>query len=160
MKRMQSRQAVGPDDLPVEARKCLGEWATDFLNTSFNKIFESEKMTEEWRKSIPVPIVKNKPGDVQCCSNYRGIKQISHSMKLWERVIEARLRDNVKICGQQFEFMPGKSTADALFALRVLMEKYREGQKEIYCVFMDFEKAYDGVPKAGVVVLHEEVREL
>ena len=31
-------------------------------------------------------------------------------------------------------FMPGKSTTYALFALRVLMEKYREVQKELHCV--------------------------
>ena len=35
--------------------------------------------------------------------------------------------------------MPGKSTTDALFALRVSMEKYREGQKEMRCVFVDLE---------------------
>ena len=46
--------------------------------------------------------------------------------------------------------MPGKSTTDALFALRVLMEKYREGQKEIHCVFVDLEKAYDKVPREEV----------
>ena len=46
--------------------------------------------------------------------------------------------------------MPGKSTTDALFALRVLMEKYREGQKELHCVFVDLEKAYDKVPREEV----------
>ena len=39
--------------------------------------------------------------------------------------------------------MPRKSTIDATFALRVLMEKYREGKKELHCVFIDLEKAYD-----------------
>ena len=34
------------------------------------------------------------------------------------------------------------STTDATFALRVLMEKYREEQKELHCVFVDLEKAY------------------
>lgn len=40
-----------------------------------------------------------------------------------------------------------KSITDAFFALRVLVEKYREGQKELHCVFVDLEKAHDGVPR-------------
>lgn len=68
---------------------------------------------------------------------------ISHTMKLWERIVEARLRGEVMICEQQYGFMPGKSTTDAMFALRVLLEKYREGQKELHCMFVDLEKAYD-----------------
>ena len=128
MKRMKHGKTVGPDDIPIEAWKALGDIGVNFLTKLFNQILETEEMPEEWRKSILVPIYKNK-GDIQNCSNYRGIKLMSHSMKLWERVIEARLRDIVPICAQQFGFMPRKSTTDAIFALRVLMEKYREGKK-------------------------------
>ncbi|KAK3531499.1 hypothetical protein QTP70_023281 [Hemibagrus guttatus] len=146
LKRMKSGKAVGPDDIPVEVWKCLGEAAVEFFTSLFNRVLESEKMPEEWRRSVLVPIFKNK-GDVQSCSNYRGIKLMSHTMKLWERVVEARLREVVEICEQQYGFMPRKSTTDAIFALRILMEKYRDGQRELHCVFVDLEKAYDRVPR-------------
>ncbi|KAK3532154.1 hypothetical protein QTP86_009025 [Hemibagrus guttatus] len=146
LKRMKSGKAVGPDDIPVEVWKCLGESAVEFLANLFNRVLESERMPEEWRRSVLVPIFKNK-GDVQSCSNYRGIKLMSHTMKVWERVVEARLRKVVEICEQQYGFMSRKSTTDAIFALRILMEKYRDGQKELHCVFVDLEKAYDRVPR-------------
>ena len=46
-----------------------------------------------------------------------------------------------------YVFLPRKSTTDTMFALRMLMEAYREGQKEFYCVFVDLEKAHDWVPR-------------
>ena len=68
-------------------------------------------------------------------------------MKTWERIIEARLRDRVEISEQQYEFMPGKRTTDAMFALRMLMEKYGKGQRELHWVFVDLDKAYDRVAR-------------
>ena len=82
------------------------------------KIFEQEKMPQEWRDSVIVPIFKEK-GDIQDCGNYRGIKMISYTMKIWERVIDRRLREETTIGEEQFGFMPGRGTTDAiLFAAR------------------------------------------
>ena len=72
---------------------------------------------------------------------------MSHTMKLWGRVVEARLRKEVVIGDQQFGFMPQRSTTDAIFGLRMLIEKWRERQKELHRVFKDLEKAYDRVPR-------------
>ena len=146
LKRMKKGKAVGPDELPVEVWKCMGETEIEFLTRLFNKLLMGEQMLEEWRRSVLIPIYKNK-GDTQCCGNYRGIKLMSHTMKVWERIIKTRLRDRVEISKQQYGFMPGKGTTNAMFALRMLMEKYREGQRELHCIFMDLEKAYGRVPR-------------
>ena len=82
MQRMKNGKAVvGPDDIPVEVWKCLGENALEFLTKLYNRTMESEIMPEEWRDRVLIPIYKNK-GDVQSCSYYKGIKWISHTMKL------------------------------------------------------------------------------
>ena len=73
-----------------------------------------------------VPVLENK-GVVQSCNNYREIMLMSHTMRIWERVVEVRLRERVMICVQQYGFMPRRRSIDAVFALRMLMEKYREG---------------------------------
>ncbi|KAL1454815.1 hypothetical protein WDU94_008949 [Cyamophila willieti] len=93
-----------------------------------------------------VPIYKEK-GDIQECSNYRGIKLMSHSMKLYERIIDQRLRKETQVSDEQFGFMPGRGTTDAVFALRQLMEVHREEEKALVFVFIDLEKANDRVPR-------------
>ncbi|KAK3553367.1 hypothetical protein QTP70_003532 [Hemibagrus guttatus] len=41
LKRMKSGKAVGPDDIPVEVWKCLGEAAVEFLTNLFNRVLEN-----------------------------------------------------------------------------------------------------------------------
>ena len=124
-KRWGRTKAVGPDNILIEIWRSLGEEGICWLTNLFNAILRSRKMPEEWRISTLIPIYKNK-GDVQVCENYRGIKLLSHTMKLWERVIERRIRQETVIRENQFGFMPGKSTTEAIHIFRRLMEKYRE----------------------------------
>lgn len=63
---------------------------------------------------------------------------MSHTMKLWERVIEHQLRHETRMSENQFGFMLGRLTTEAIFLLQ-MMEKYRKKKKELSMVFMDLE---------------------
>ena len=68
-------------------------------------------------------------------------------MKIWERIIERRLRD------EHFGFMPGRGTAESTFAVRERMEKQEKSRTVYRCiimVFIDLEKACDRVSRQQV----------
>jgi hypothetical protein len=54
---------------------------------------------------------------------------MSYTMKIWERIIENRLRRVTNITGNQFGFMSVRSTMEAIFLIRQLMKRCREKKK-------------------------------
>lgn len=57
---MKGGKAMGPDGVPIEVWRCFGDMAI-YGQLSFST------MIGEWRKSVLVPIFKNK-GDIQSCT--------------------------------------------------------------------------------------------
>jgi hypothetical protein len=55
---------------------------------------------------------------------------MSHTIKLWERIIEHRLRGVTNVTKNQFGFMPGRSTMEVIFFIRQCMERYWEQIEE------------------------------
>jgi hypothetical protein len=72
---------------------------------------------------------------------------MSLTMKLWERIIEYRLRGVTNITENQFRFMSGTSTMEMIILIRQLMKRCREQKKDLHMIFIDLEKAYDKVPR-------------
>ena len=79
--------------------------------------------------------------------NYRGLKLLDHVMKVIERVAERLIRDIVSINDNQFGFMPGRGTTDAIFILQQMQEKFLNKNKRPFFAFVDLEKAFDRVPR-------------
>jgi hypothetical protein len=105
---------LGSDSISIEVLRCLVDLTIAWLNKLFNNIFWSNKMADEWRNSTLVSIFKNKK-NIYNCINYKGIKFMSHFMKLWERVIEHRLRELTIVFKNQFHFILRMSIMDATF---------------------------------------------
>ena len=72
---------------------------------------------------------------------------MSHTMKLWERVIEISMRRCTSISENQLRFMPGRSIMKAIPLMKLMMEYYRARKKNLYTVFIDLKKAYDKVSR-------------
>ena len=142
---MGRNKACGPDDLLIEAVMVVAEMKPDMSTYVLQRIM-ADGIQYSWKKSKLIPIFKNK-GDILECKNYNGINLMSHFIKLWERVIKARLREIVNIRENQFGFRPGMSTTEPVFALRQLQEKCREKNKDLQMVFVDLEKAFDRIPR-------------
>ena len=62
---------------------------------------------------------------------------ISHTMKIWERIIDRMLTEKTSMGEEQFGLMPVRGTTDATFAARQMTEKHRD----MNMVFIDKEKA-------------------
>ena len=87
-------------------------------------------------------------------TSYRPISLISSIMKLFERVIEQRLRSHQEHIGfinkHQSGFRKAKSTDDHLFRLsQSIMESFIRGER-VVAAFLDIEKAFDNVWHNGL----------
>ena len=91
-------------------------------------IWKEEEIPEDWKHSTLIRIFKGK-GNILHCGDYRGMKLLEHMMKVYERIIDSRIREQVAVDEIQFGFMTGKGTTDATFILRQTQEKALEGNR-------------------------------
>ena len=129
MKKMQNNKACGPDVVPTESLRLVDTIDPMLICDQMNAAFEKGIPTV-WRTSILTSLYKGK-GNVTECTNYRGIKLMCHGMKLYERLVEDRLRQVIEISSTQYGFQQGKSTTEPIIALRMMQEKHL-GKIQIY----------------------------
>ena len=142
---MKKGKAVGSDDIAIEMIQALGVFAIKELTGLFSKMYENGNIIKSLCESIFITIPKVE-GTLEC-SKHRTISIMSQITKIMLRVILRRIRAKLRpqISQQQFGFVAGKGTRNAIFALRVLAERAIDVQKDLYVCFVDYEKAFDKV---------------
>ena len=147
---MKRGKAVGEDGIDAEVIQVLGEFAVEKLTSLFQKMYESGYIVESLCESVFIALPKVE-GTLEC-NKHRTLSIMSQTTKILLRIILKRIRTKLKtqISDQQFGFVPGKGTSNALFALRVLTENVLEVQKDIFVCFVDYEKAFDKVKHANL----------
>ena len=117
------------------------------IHTLITSIWKKEKLPEEWKESIIVPI--HKKGDKTDCNNYRGISLLPTTYKILSNILLSRLIPYAKeIIGyHQCGFRRDRSTTDHIFCICQTLEKKWEYNEEVHQLFRDFKKAYDSVTR-------------
>ena len=110
-------------------------WLTDL----FNAIVKEGRIPADWKESWMISVYKGK-GDALECGLYSGIKH--QVMKVFERVIERKMRNLVSLDDMQFGFRPGRGTI-----VRQIQEKFLAQKKDLWIAFADLEKAFNRVPR-------------
>ncbi|XP_076315038.1 uncharacterized protein LOC143227481 [Tachypleus tridentatus] len=77
IKSLKSGKAAGPDGIPPEALKADIRTSTDMLHPLLYKIWEQERVPEDWKKGHLVKLQKK--GDLSSCNNWRGIMLSVHT---------------------------------------------------------------------------------
>lgn len=92
-------------------------------------------------------VYKNK-GDIQGCSNYHGIRFLSHIIAtLWENNW-AKTKKIIIYIIKSILFYAGKSTIKVIFLVKWLMERYGEEKNKMHKWFLlTQKKTYDKVPR-------------
>ncbi|PNF20714.1 hypothetical protein B7P43_G17652 [Cryptotermes secundus] len=88
LKEQKLNEAPGGDNIPAELLKAGGQAGITALHRIINKVWEEEKIPEDWRKSTICPIFKK--GHKLTCSNYRGISLLPTAYKILTRIQKKR----------------------------------------------------------------------
>ena len=109
------------------------------------QIWEEERIPEEWKETIIVPI--HKTGDRDRCENYSGIALGKAAYKILSNIILGKIKPYMKkVMGNyQNGFRDGRSEIDNIFAQKIINEKLQEYNQNVQYLFIDFQKAYDSI---------------
>ena len=76
-----------------------------------------------------------KKGNIQNFEIYGGFKLVSHTIKIWKRVIKQRLRKETRVTDNQFWFYAWKANSKSNLLTTSSDEAITDGYKTIYLLF-------------------------
>ena len=150
LRKIKAGKAAGSDNIRAEMLKELPTSAKEYLLEICNKAWNSQSIPDDWSNAIILPI--HKKGSTTDCHNYRGISLLSVGAKVYEGILEARLRNAIdsKLQQEQSGFRMGHSTQDHIFTLNQLIEKALAKGRTLYLAFIDTEKAFDKIRRDSI----------
>ncbi|KAG1674114.1 RNA-directed DNA polymerase from mobile element jockey [Nymphon striatum] len=156
-KSLKNGKACGPDEISAEMLRALGDFGVDRITEICNDIYNTGYLPEDMRKSVFITIPK-KAHAVEC-SDYRTISLMSHVTKLLLRIILKRIKNRIdrEISEEQFGFRDQRGTREAIFNMKMIMEKHIDVQSDVYTCFIDYSKAFDKIHHVKLIECLQKV---
>lgn len=95
-----------------------------------------------------VPVIKNKAGMVGNLDNYRPVALANILSKVLEKILLDRLNVFINSTDNQFGFKAKHGTDLCIYALKEIVNKYRDKNSTVFMCFIDASKAFDRVNHA------------
>ncbi|KAM7298513.1 hypothetical protein ISCGN_019108 [Ixodes scapularis] len=154
LRRCRKKSAAGPDGIPYQALTNLLDDAQEALVAWFNTIWDSGDVPDGWKLATVVPLLKagKPPGKAE---SYRPVSLTSCVSKEFESMVQARLRwyldAHCLLPECMTGFRRGLSAEDSILDLTSDLEDNKNKRRNTVAVFLDVERAYDGVPLATIL---------
>jgi retron-type reverse transcriptase len=125
--------------------KCLDEEGIGEIVKLCNRMYVRGEWPKDFMRTVMIPIPKK--SGTRKCKEHRTISLICHAAKIMLRILNRRLASKMKenIGEEQFGFVRGRGTRDAIGLIRTVDERYMERGKAVSMCFVDLEKAFDRV---------------
>ena len=153
LKKLNNNKACGIDAITNEFLKTAldSDSFLALMTHYFNLVLSSGVVPECWTVGVIKPLYKNK-GSNNDPNNYRGISLLSCFGKVFTSLINNRLTtyfdQNNTIGEEQAGFRSDHSVTDHIFVLYAIIDLFLSMKKRLYCIFIDYEKAFDLVNRS------------
>lgn len=149
IRKSKKNKSPGPDAVLNEHIQHLPPCWLVYLKSLLNKIWHSEEIPQS-RPTAHLTLIHEK-GPKENPSNYRGIALLNNLLKILTSIIQRRINhwmeDTKIVPEEQAGFRSGRSCLDQIFTITTaLQSKIRLEGNAVYCIFIDFRRAFDSVP--------------
>ena len=125
IKKPKRKKSLGPDELPNEIFIEADQETRNILCDIIREVHTKEKIPHSWLEGEIKRLYKGK--GVKCkCSNERGITLASNYGKVYERIMNERIKKEVYITKAQGGGITGNATVDHLIVLKEAIRQIRK----------------------------------
>ena len=139
------------DGITAELLKGAEKPISEALHKVISNVWSTGRFPAEWKEGIIVSLYKGK-GSLSECSSYRPISLLFVSGKVFAHILLARIQPLLDKFRrpQQSGFTAGRSTMDAILALRLLAELDRNFNRQLHVAYIDIKSAFDSVDRVAL----------